>query len=110
MPVFEDYMAKVWQQAEDDADWLADDEIPETLEPLLHYMQRTYQKFAAASINAAQANEKLFDLDVGYGVFTARSMKRLEKARLHVQDELRRCQAGALPLNKQGILNFYLDS
>ena len=110
LPVFEDYMAKVWQQAEDDADWLADDEIPETLEPLLHYMQRTYQKFAAASINAAQANEKLFDLDVGYGVFTARSMKRLEKARLHVQDELRRCQAGTLPLNKQGILNFYLDS
>jgi len=103
-------MAKVWQQAEDDADWLADDGIPETLEPLLDYMQRTYQKFATASIKAAQANEKFFDLDVGYGVFTARSMKRLEKARLHVQNELLRCQAGTLPLNKQGILNFYLDS
>jgi glutathione S-transferase len=108
LPLFENYLANLWQEAAKDAIWLSGDEIPLTLEPLMDYMQRTYQKFATFSIAAAKANEKFFDLDVGYGVFTARSMKRLEKARLHVQDELRRCHGNSLPINKQGVLDFYL--
>ena len=47
----------------------------------MNYMQLTYQKSAAASIAAAQANEKSFELDLGYDLFTARSMKREEKAK-----------------------------
>ncbi|MDG0970335.1 MAG: glutathione S-transferase family protein [Porticoccaceae bacterium] len=108
LPLFENYLANLWQEAAKDSIWLSDDEIPSTLDPLMDYIQQTYQKFATFSIAAAKANKKFFDLDLGDGVFTARSMKRLEKARLHVQDELRRCHANSLPLNKQGILDFYL--
>ena len=44
----------------------------------MNYMQLTYQKSAVASIAAAQANEKSFELGIGYDLFTARSMKREE--------------------------------
>jgi hypothetical protein len=50
-------------------------------------------RFAAASIEAAARGDRDFTLDLGHGPFTACAMRRLEKARLHVQDELRRCGA-----------------
>ncbi|MBV33571.1 MAG: glutathione S-transferase, partial [Porticoccaceae bacterium] len=68
-----------------------------------------YQVFASSSISAAVRGEKYFTLDLGDGAFVARSMRRLEKARLHVQDELLRVGAEKSSLRDTGVLSFYLQ-
>jgi glutathione S-transferase len=105
----EDYVERVWSGALADTDWLPDDAIPETVGPLFEHALKTYQRFATSSLEAAGAGEKFFELDLGDGPFTARSMKRLEKARLHVQDELQRCGAQHSSLTASGIMDFYLN-
>ncbi len=104
----EAYVDRVWSGAKANAEWLADDAIPETLQPLFNYALNNYQRFAASSLEAAAKGEKYFELDLGHGPFTARSMKRLEKARLHVQDEVLRCEGQNSSLKESGILDFYL--
>ncbi|MDA9625462.1 glutathione S-transferase family protein [Luminiphilus sp.] len=106
--VMEDYVERVWSGALADTDWLANDAIPDTMEPLFEHALNTYQRFAASSLEASVTGEKFFELDLGDGPFTARSMKRLEKARLHVQDELQRCAAEGSPLSATGVMDFYL--
>ena len=108
LALFEGYVARVWQAAKADAHWLAEDELLDTIHSIFNYAQRTYQQFAASSIGAAQRGDKFFDLDVGYGPFTARSMKRLEKARLHVREELLSCAAQESSIHRTGILDYYL--
>jgi len=108
LPMLEDYVARVWSAAAQGAQWLAGDEIPETVYPLFDHVRRTYQVFARKSIEAAGAGEKFFELDLGDGPFTARSMKRLDKARLHVRDELQRCAAANSHLKSTAIMDFYL--
>jgi len=106
--VLEDYVERVWNGAKAGSDWLSSDEIPETVIPLFEHALKTYQRFASSSLEAASRGDTFFELDLGDGPFTARSMKRLEKARLHVQDELQRCGAENSVLKASGIMNFYL--
>ncbi len=107
--LFEDYVNRVSQIASPNAFWMANDDLPDSIHPLLDYIIDTYQKFAGNSIAAAKRGEKLFSVDVGNGPFTARSMKRLDKARLHVRDELIRCNADNAAINATGILDYYLS-
>jgi hypothetical protein len=67
--------------------------VPETLGVVLDYLQGTYFKFAPANIAAGLAGEKYYEYDYGYGPTRARTQKRLNVARLHVQDELLRIGA-----------------
>ncbi|MBT8149321.1 MAG: glutathione S-transferase family protein [Pseudomonadales bacterium] len=83
--------------------WLADDQVPETLPIVLDYVQRSYLPFATANIAAGLAGEKYYEYDYGFGPTKARTQKRLNKARLHVQDELRRLDAE----NNAGIVELY---
>jgi hypothetical protein len=95
-------------------DWLADDKVPETLTTILDYAQGTYYHFASANISAGLAGEKYYEYDYGFGATQARTQRRLNLARLHVQDEL--LQLGA-PANQaiarlfmdRGILEYYLN-
>ena len=48
-----------------------------------------------------------FELDLGHGPFTARSMKRLDKARLHVRDELQGMALAGSPLERARVLGLY---
>jgi len=80
-----------WPQ--DPGPWPADDEVPETLGVVLDYLQGTYFQFAPANIAAGLAGEKYYEYDYGYGPTRARTQKRLNVARLHVQDELLRIGA-----------------
>ena len=107
--LFEDYVNRVSQIASPNAFWMANDDLPDSIHHLLDYIIDTYQKFAGNSIAAAKRGEKLFSVDVGNGPFTARSMKRLDKARLHVRDELIRCNADNAAINATGILDYYLS-
>jgi glutathione S-transferase len=109
-----DYTATLFGDAQDnDSPWLADDAIPETLPVVLDYLQGSYFRFAAANISAGLAGEKYFEYDYGFGTTRARTQKRLNLARLHVQNELQRLGAGTHPelqalFAGRGILEYYL--
>ena len=71
-----------------DRHWLEHDRVPESLVAVLDYAQGTYFQFAGANIAAGLAGEKYYEYDYGFGPTHARTQKRLNVARLHVQDEL----------------------
>lgn len=95
------------------ADWLPDDQVPESLQVLLDYLQRSYLQFATANIAAGLAGEKYYEYDYGFGPTRARTQRRLNKARLHVQSELMRIDAASNKAiealyGSRGILPHYL--
>ncbi|MEC7947621.1 MAG: glutathione S-transferase family protein [Myxococcota bacterium] len=102
----EAYVDRVWT-ADNDGAWLEGDALPGSLQPLFSHARDHYQRFAQASIEAAARGDRTFELDLGHGPFVARSMRRLEKARLHVRDELARCGAADTALAASGALAFY---
>ena len=104
----ENYVDRVWSGAKSGAHWKSNDQLPEGLLPIFDYAINHYQRFAAESISAAGRGEKFFELDLGDGPFTARSMKRLEKARIHVQDELLRAGSDKSSLCNCGVMSYYL--
>ena len=93
--------------------WLADDEVPETLTVILDYIQRSYLQYAIPNIEAGLADEKFFEYNFGFGPIKARTQRRLNVARAHVGDELQRVGAethkgiGKLFADR-GILEHYL--
>ncbi len=96
------------------ARWMAGDTVPETLGVLLDYLQRTYFKFAAANVAAGLAGDKYYEYDYGFGTTKARTQKRLNVARLHVQDELQGVDAAGHDRIQAlyascGILEYYLN-
>jgi glutathione S-transferase len=101
------YVERVYEDAEAGTSYLPDDQIPDTLIPILEHAKANYQSFAEASIKAAMRGEKTFSLDLGHGELTARSMKRLDKARLHVRDEIRTLSLGGSVLENLGVLALY---
>jgi len=101
------HVKRVYDDDEAGKTYLPDDRIPDTLIPILEHAKSNYQPFAKASIQAAMRGEKTFNLDLGHGEFTARSMKRLDKARLHVRDELQGLALGGSVLEELGVLALY---
>jgi glutathione S-transferase len=109
-----DYTERFFGQWQGDpGPWPGDDQVPETLQVVLDYLQGTYFRFASANISAGLAGEKYYAYDYGFGPTRARTQKRLNLARLHVQDELLRAGAAdnasvhALFVGR-GILEYYL--
>ena len=97
-----------------DCHWPDGDHIPDSLSNILDYAQGTYFKFARANIAAGLAGEKYYEYDYGFGLTRARTQRRLNLARLHVQDELRRLGAPNQDSIKalfagRGILDHYMD-
>jgi len=93
--------------------WPDDDAVPLTLTAVLDYARDTYFEFARANIAAGLAGEKYYEYDYGFGATRARTQRRLNKARLHVQDELLRLEAPGHEqikslLGSRGILEHYL--
>jgi len=103
------FVARVYQKDEAGKTYLPDDQIPDTLVPILEHAKENYHPFATASIQAAMRGEKTFNLDLGHGEFTARSMRRLDKARLHVRDELQGAALSGSALEKLGLLDLYAE-
>ena len=94
--------------------WPEDDRVPDTLEVLLDYLQSSYFQSAPANISAGLAGEKYYEYDYGFGTTRARTQKRLNLARLHVQNELLRAGAADDPgvqelFAGRGILEHYLN-
>jgi glutathione S-transferase len=96
------------------APWPANDQVPDTLPAVLDYLQGSYYQSAPANIAAGLAGEKYYEYDYGFGTTRARTQKRLNLARLHVQDELRQLGASKnTGIHKlfagRGILEHYLN-
>jgi glutathione S-transferase len=94
--------------------WPEEDRVPETLTVVLDYLQGSYFRAAAANISAGLAGEKFYECDYGFGKSSARTQKRLNVARLHVQDELVRGGAVENPgvrtlFSGRGIVEYYLS-
>lgn len=94
--------------------WPDDDRVPETLKTVLDYLQGSYFQSAPANIAAGLAGEKYYEFDYGFGITRARTQKRLNLARLHVQNELLRAGASTDPgvhglFAGRGILEYYLN-
>jgi len=94
--------------------WPDGDAVPGSLTAILDYARATYFEFARANIAAGLAGEKYYEYDYGFGPTRARSQRRLNKARLHVRDELSRLGAQghgpiASLLGSRGILQHYLE-
>ncbi len=99
-----------WQG--DLAPWPAGDQVPATLSTLLDYLQGSYYQSAPANIAAGLDGEKYYEYDYGFGTTRGRTQKRLNVARMHVQDEL--LKAGAADdrqvkalFAERGILEYY---
>ncbi|GAB5453566.1 MAG: hypothetical protein Hals2KO_38940 [Halioglobus sp.] len=95
------------------APWPADDDVPDTLPVVLDYLQSSYFQSAAANVRAGLAGEKHYEYNDGSGTTRARTQKRLNFARLHVQDELLRAGGAenarvADYFQGRGILDYYL--
>ena len=95
------------------APWPADDRVPDTLSTVLDYLQGSYYQSAPANIAAGLAGEKYYEYDYGFGTTRARTQKRLNVARLHVQNELLRVGAADDAVVQalfagRGILEHYL--
>ena len=102
------------EDSEAEDDWLPDDSVPDTLGPIIDYLQGSYFQFAPANVAAGLAGEKYYEYDYGFGPTRARTQKRLNVARLHVGDELRRVHAAEAPavgalFAGRGILEYYLQ-
>jgi glutathione S-transferase len=100
-----------WQ--EELAPWPADDWLPDTLLTLLDYLQGSPAKSAPANITAGLAGETYYEYNCGFGTIRARTQKRLNAARLHLQGELLRTFAADSPgvqaqFSDRGILEYYL--
>jgi glutathione S-transferase len=107
-----DYTQAFFDGTQDnESSWPAGDALPETLLLVIDYLQGSYYRFAAANIRAGLAGEKYFEYDYGFGPTRARTQKRLNLARLHVQNELRRLGHGEMEalFAGRGIMEYYLD-
>jgi len=97
-----------------DSSWLPADAVPDSLDAIFHYLDGTFFAFARANISASDTGEKYYEYDFGYGATRARTQRRLNKARLHVQDELQQLDHDSYyKLEKvfadSRILEFYRD-
>ena len=93
--------------------WPANDRVPDSLQIVLDYLQGSYYQSAPANIAAGLAGEKYYVFDYGFGATRARTQKRLNQARLHVQHELQRLGADENTdvqelFATRGILDYYL--
>jgi len=107
------YTERVFSADSDSCQWLTEDQLPATLAGIFDYADHSYFIFAPASIGAGLRGEKYFEFDYGYGAIKARSQKRLEKARLHVRDELTQMPNNKLEQARRQLghyrcMNYYL--
>ena len=71
-------MNRVFESRTDDAGYLSDDRLPETLNPFFDHMRETYHQFLRVSGEALAANEKWCEVDLGQGPVKMRSLKYSE--------------------------------
>lgn len=103
LPMLQAYTERVFNADTNSCSWMKNDELPATLDALLQYAENSYAHYVSENIAAANQGEKYFEYDFGYGPTRARTQKRLNKARLHVRDELSKIESNKPGLVTQGL-------
>ena len=106
-----DYTDRVFGANSAEGSFASDNELPDTLLALLDYAEKAYVPYARGSITAGLSGEKHFTFKYGQSQVKARSQRRLEKARLHVRDELMRSEPQAITeaIAERPLMRFYLE-
>jgi glutathione S-transferase len=108
LEALEQYVDKVYSGPAKENSWADFETLEPTLKPLLEHLVSHYHIFAGESIKGAVKGEKYFTCEVPSGPITARTMRRLDKSRLHVQQELKRVKAFDNDyLKASGALDYY---
>lgn len=84
------FMELLWDMKSSEEAWLEDDEIPETLAPLIDEMMARFHVQLAANRTALADAAEAFEVDLGFGTTRFSTNAYEEKARLDVKDELDR--------------------
>jgi len=108
-----DYMNRVFDSQTDGADYLPDDQLPETLSPFFIHMHDTYHQFLRVSHDALAAGEKWCEVDLGDGPVKMRSLKYSEVSRCHIKNEIEALSSKERSvvdgvLGPMGVLDAYL--
>ncbi len=82
------YMDRVFNAQTDNATYLPDDHLPDTLIPFFDHMRDTYHQFLRVSGEALAAGEKWCEVDLGEGPVKMRSLKYSEVSRCHIKNEI----------------------
>ncbi len=112
-PEMINHMNRVFGSRADESDYLADDQLPETLLPFFTHMLDTYHQFLRVSREALAAGEKWCEVDLGEGPVRMRSLKYSEVSRCHIKKEIEslnqddRAAVDAV-LGAMGVLDAYL--
>ena len=112
-PEMIDYMNRVFNSQTDDADYLPDDQLPDTLTPFFDHMRGTYHQFLHVSRDALAKGQKWCEVDLGEGPVKMRSLKYSEVSRGHIKKEiealtLKDRAAVEAVLGPLGVLDAYL--
>ncbi len=107
------HMKRVFESRSDDGQYLANDELPETLQPLFEHMCSSYHKFLVVCREALAAGEKWCEVDLGDGPVRMRSLKYSEVSRCHIRNEIESLSAEDraavdAALGSLGVLDAYL--
>lgn len=112
-PAMLDHMDRVFDARSQQEDYLEDDALPATLDPLFEHMRTTYHRFLITSREALGAGEKWCAVDLGDGPVKMRSLKYSETSRCHIRQEilmLSKQERAAVDaqLGAKGLLDAYL--
>lgn len=112
-PKMLDHMERIFESQSDEGDYLANDQLPETLTPLFEHMRSTYHQFLVVSREALAAGEKWCEVDLGEGPVKMRSLKYSETSRCHIRREIESLSAEDraavdTQLGSRGLLEAYL--
>ncbi|MEM7217449.1 MAG: glutathione S-transferase family protein [Pseudomonadota bacterium] len=111
-PVVLRYAERCWDATWEHGEWLADDALPDTWQPLFAAMQTHYLRYLLANREAIYAGTDAVEVDFGVGMVATPPRAYQELSRLDIRDELLRLAPGdrakvdaAIPA---GVLDAYL--
>ena len=87
-PTLLEIMERLFQERSDSGQYLPNDALPATLDPLFEHMKQTYHQFLVVSREALAAGEKWCEVDLGDGPVSMRSLKYSEVSRCHIRNEI----------------------
>lgn len=104
------YAERCWNATWDDAQWVRDDALPETLGPFFAEMEARFLHYLVANRDALANGAEQFELDLGHGSVSFGVVPYRERSRLDVRDELLHLDAGEQARVRAAIPSRVLDA
>ena len=106
------YAERCWDTTHSDAEWLPDDQIPETWAVFFAAREQHYLRYLMANREALATGAQMVECDFGCGTVATPPRIYQENSRLDIRDELLKMSADDLALVKAaipaGVVDVYL--